>query len=140
MIEMLKIFERIIKGKQQILEDNQKKYGLYPYNVKACWKDISYKKLYFITKSGDTLMFNINRDFLDVFEFLTNSDMFIWVQDRYINVSMVKSTRRYFAKKPYKLRIYFTDNSKIELSDNFQNYHLKYLNNKIRALMKDLLN
>ena len=132
---MLQILKRLIKGKSRILDDNLKKYGLYPYNVKRFWKNIGYKELYFITKSGNTLVLKINRDSLYIFKFLKNSGMFIWAKDQYININLVKSTRRYFSKKPFKLRIYFKDNTKIELSDDFQNHYLKHLNDKIRALM-----
>lgn len=132
---MLNILERIIKGKSRNLNDNLKKYGISPYNVKRFWRNSSYKELYFITTSGNTLILKINRDSLDIFEFLTNSGMFIWAKDQYININLVKSTRRYFSKKPFKLRIYFKDNTKIELSDDFQNHYLKHLNDRIRALM-----
>lgn len=133
---MLNILERIIKGKSRNLNDNLKKYGISPYNVKRFWRNSGYKELYFITTSGNTLILKINRDSLDIFEFLTNSGMFIWAKDQYININLVKSTRRYFSKKPFKLRIYFKDNTKIELSDDFQNHYLKkHLNDRIRALM-----
>ena len=131
---MLKILERIIKGKQRILDENIKKYGLYPYNVKRFWKNSGYKELHFITTTG-TLILKINRDTLDIYEFLKNSGMFIWAEDQYININLVKSTRRYFSKRPFKLRIYFKDNTKIELSNDFQTHYLKHLNDKIRSLI-----
>ena len=131
---MLKILERIIKGKHRILDENIKKYGLYPYNVKRFWKNSGYKELHFITTTG-TLILKINRDTLDIYEFLKNSGMFIWAEDQYININLVKSTRRYFSKRPFKLRIYFKDNTKIELSNDFQTHYLKHLNDKIRALI-----
>lgn len=134
MIEMSNIFERIIKGKHQILGENIKKYGLYPYNIKNFGK--GYKKLFFITKNG-TVELGINSDSLDIFEFLRNSHMFVYsiTTHQYINVSWIKSTRKYFSKRPYRLMIYLKDDTKIKLSDN-QPYSLKLLNNKIRNLIK----
>lgn len=132
---MLKILERIIKGKSRILDDNLKKYGISPYNVKRFWKNIGYKELYFITTSGNTLILKINRDSLDIFEFLKNSGIFIWAKDQYININLVKSTRKYFSQRPFKLRIYFKDNTKLELSNDFQTHYLKHLNNEIRSLI-----
>lgn len=133
---MLEIFKRIIKGKSRILDDNLKKYGLYPYNVKSFRENIGYKELYFITTVGTTVVLKINRDSLDIVEFLKNSNKFIWAKDQYINISLVKSTRRFFAKRPFRLRIYFNDNTKIELSNEFQTYYLNHLNNEIRSLIK----
>ena len=65
---MLNILERIIKGKSRNLNDNLKKYGISPYNVKRFWRNSDYKELYFITTSGNTLILKINRDSLDIFE------------------------------------------------------------------------
>lgn len=131
---MFKVFERIIKGKHQILGENIKKYGLEPYRVKKFGK--GYKKLFFITKNG-TVELEINNDSLDIFEFLRNSHMFVYsiTTKEFINVSWIKSTRKYFSKKPYRLMVYLKDNTKIKLSDN-QPYSLKLLNNKIRNLIK----
>ena len=131
---MLKILERIIKGKERILNDNLAKYGLYPNEVKRFWKNSGYKELYFITTTG-TIILKVNRDTLDIYEFLKNSGMFIWAKDQYININLMKSTRRYFSKRPFKLRIYFKDNTKIELSNDFQTHYLKHLNDEIRALI-----
>jgi len=134
MIEMLKIFERIIKGKQRILDENLKKYGLSPKNVKRFWKDHSNKEIIFVT-THNTIVLKSNWDSLDMFEFFRNLNMSIWAEDQYINISLVKSTRRYFSKRPYRLMLYFMDNTKIKLSDNYQAYSLKHLNDRIRDLM-----
>ena len=131
---MLKILERIIKGKSRILDDNLKKYGISPYNVKRFWKNIGYKELYFITTTG-TIILKVNRDTLDIYEFLKSSNMFILGMKQYINISLVKSTRKYFSQRPFKLRIYFKDNTKLELSNDFQTHYLKHLNNEIRSLI-----
>lgn len=131
---MLKILERIIKGKSRILDDNLKKYGLYPHNVKRFWKNSGYKELHFITTTG-TIILKVNRDTLDIYEFLKNSGMFIWAKDQYININLVKSTRKYFSQRPFKLRIYFKDNTKLELSHDFQTHYLKHLNDEIRSLI-----
>ena len=131
---MLKILERIIKGKSRILDDNLKKYGISPYNVKRFWKNIGYKELYFITTTG-TIILKVNRDTLDIYEFLKSSNMFILGMKQYINISLVKSTRKYFSQRPFKLRIYFKDNTKLELSHDFQTHYLKHLNNEIRSLI-----
>lgn len=42
---MLNILERIIKGKSRNLNDNLKKYGISPYNVKRFWRNSGYKEL-----------------------------------------------------------------------------------------------
>ena len=131
---MLKILERIIKGKSRILDDNLKKYGISPYNVKRFWKNSGYKELYFITTTG-TIILKVNRDTLDIYEFLKSSNMFILGMKQYINISLVKSTRKYFSQRPFKLRIYFKDNTKLELSHDFQTHYLKHLNNEIRSLI-----
>lgn len=131
---MLKILERLIKGRERKLKNNLKKYGLCPYNVTRFWENIGYKELYFITTSG-VLILKINRDSRDILKFLKDSGTFIWVENQYININLVKSTRRYFSKKPFRLRIYFKDNTKIELSNDFQTYHLEHLHNRIRTLI-----
>lgn len=131
---MLKILERLIKGRETKLKNNLKKYGLCPYNVTRFWENIGYKELYFITTSG-VLILKINRDSRDILKFLKDSGTFIWVENQYININLVKSTRRYFSKKPFRLRIYFKDNTKIELSNDFQTYHLEHLHNRIRTLI-----
>ena len=131
---MLKILERLINKKEKNLKNNLKKYGLCPYNVTRFWENVGYKELYFINTSG-VLILKINKDTRDILNFFKDSGTFIWAENQYININLVKSTRRYFAKRPYKLRIYFVDNTKIELSNDFQTYSLEHLNNKIRALM-----
>ena len=134
MIEMLKIFERIIKGKQRILEENIKKYGLQPYNVIKFEK--GYKELYFITATGKITL-KINRDSLNLLNFLVNSNMFVYsiTINQYININWVKSTRKYFSKRPYRLMIYLKNNTKIKLSDNYHAHYLQHLNDRIRDLM-----
>ena len=131
---MLKILERLIRGKETRLTNNLKKYGLCPYNVTRFWEEVDSKKLYFTTTSG-VLILKVNRDSREVFKFLKDSGTFIWLQNQYININMVRATRRYFSKRPYRLRVYFKDNSKIELSNDFQSQHLQYLNDQIRDLM-----
>ena len=132
---MLKILERIIKGKERILNDNLAKYGISPYNVKRFWKNTGYKELYFITTTG-TVVLKINRDSLDIYEFLKSSNMFINGLDQYFNVTLIKSTRKYFSQKfKYRLRIYFKDNTLVEFSNNYPIHWLKHLNNEIRALI-----
>lgn len=131
---MLKIFERIIKGKQRILEENLKKYGLQPYNVIKFKK--GYKELYFLTVKGKITL-RINRDSLNVFNFLESSDMFVYITNinQYINVSWIKSTRKYFSKRPYRLMVYLKDNTKIKLSDNYNANYLQHLNDRIQDLI-----
>lgn len=129
---MLKIFERIIKGKQQILDENIKKYGLEPYDIKMFWRD--HKEIIFVTTHGNIFL-RYNRDSADIFESFSNSSMFIWAKDRYINIDFIKTTRRYFAKKPFRLIIYLKDSTKIKLSDNYHACSLKHLNNRIRNSM-----
>ena len=131
---MLKIFERIIKGKHRILDENLKKYGLQPSNVKNFKK--GYKEVFFITTTG-TVVLKINRDSLDICEFFKNSHMFIYGMGQYINVNLVKSSRKYFSKRPFKLMVYFNDNTKIKLSHDYQVDSLKHLNDEIRKHLND---
>lgn len=136
---MLKIFERIIKGRQRILEENLKKFGLCPENIKKFGK--GYKELYFIVATGKITL-KINRDTLDVFNFLKSSDMFVYCTtiDQYVNVEWIRSTRKYFSKRPFRLIIYFVDNTKIKLSNDYQVYPLKYLNDRIRSFKLNEMN
>lgn len=131
---MLKILDRLIKGREQKLKNNLKKYGLCPNNVTRFWENIGYKEFYFTTTSG-VLILKVNRDSREILKFLKDSGTFIWLQDQYININLVRATRRYFSKRPYRLRVYFKDNSKIELSNDFQSQHLQYLNDRIQNLI-----
>jgi len=129
---MLKIFERIIKGRQRILEENLKKFGLYPDDVKEFGKN--YKELYFVTAKGKITL-RMNRDSLDIFNFLESSGMFVCCTNQYINVNWIRSIRRYFSKRPFRIFVYFVDNTKIKLSNNYQPYSLKQLNDRIQNLI-----
>jgi hypothetical protein len=129
---MLKIFERIIKGKKKILEENIKKYGLEQSEIKMFWRD--HKEIIFVTTHGNTIL-RYDRDSADIFESFSDSSMFIWVENRYINIDFIKTTRRYFSKKPFRLFITLNDNTKIKLSDKYQYHSLKYLNDRIRNLI-----
>lgn len=126
---MLQIFERIIKGKQWIIDKNIKKYGLNHCEIIMFWKD--HKEIIFVTTHGKIIL-RYNRDSADIFELFSNSSMFIWVKDRYINIDSIKTIRRYFAKKPFRLIIYLTDGKKIKLSEEYHPHSLKCLYNRIR--------
>lgn len=126
---MLQIFERIIKGKQWVIDKNIKKYGLKPCEIIMFWKD--HKEIIFVTTHGKIIL-RYNRDSADIFESCSDSSMFIWVEDRYINIDSIKTIRRYFAKKPFRLIIYLTDGKKIKLSDEYHPHSLKCLYNRIR--------
>lgn len=127
---MLKIFERIIKGKQWVIDKNIKKYTLNPCEIIMFWKD--HKEIIFVTTHGNIFL-RKNRDSADIFEYFSNSNMFIWVKDRYINIDSIKTIRRYFAKKPFRLIIYLKNGTKIKLSENYQMYSLKHLSDRIRS-------
>ena len=135
MIVMFKIFERIIKGKQWVIDKNIKKYTLNPCEIIMFWKD--HKEIIFVTTHGNIFL-RKNRDSADIFEYFSNSNMFIWVENRYINIDFIKTTRRYFAKKPFRLFIHLKNGTKIKLSENYQMHSLKHLNNRIRSKLNEM--
>lgn len=132
---MFKIFERIIKGKQWVIDKNIKKYTLNPCEIIMFWKD--HKEIIFVTTHGNIFL-RKNRDSADIFEYFSNSNMFIWVENRYINIDFIKTTRRYFAKKPFRLFIHLKNGTKIKLSENYQMHSLKHLNNRIRSKLNEM--
>jgi hypothetical protein len=135
MIEMLQTFERIIKGKQWVIDKNIKKYGLKPCEIIMFWKD--HKEIIFVTTHGNIFL-RKNRDSADICEYFSNSSMFIWVENRYINIDFIKTTRRYFAKKPFRLIIHLKNGTKIKLSENYQMHSLKHLNDRIRSKLNEM--
>lgn len=132
---MLQIFERIIKGKQWVIDKNIKKYGLKPCEIIMFWKD--HKEIIFVTTHGNIFL-RKNRDSADICEYFSNSSMFIWVENRYINIDFIKTTRRYFAKKPFRLIIHLKNGTKIKLSENYQMHSLKHLNDRIRSKLNEM--
>lgn len=132
---MLHIFERIIKGKQWVIDKNKKKYGLQQGDIIMFWKD--HKEIIFVTTHGNTIL-RYNRDSADIFESFSDSSMFIWVENRYINIDFIKTTRRYFSKKPFRLFIHLKNGTKIKLSENYQMHSLKHLNDRIRSKLNEM--
>lgn len=132
---MFKIFERIIKGKQWIMDKNIKKYGLKTSEIIMFWKD--HKEIIFVTTHGKIVL-NYSWDSADIFELYSNSSMFIWIEDRYVNIDSIKTTRRYFSKKPFRLFIHLKNGTKIKLSENYQMYSLKHLNDRIRSKLNEM--
>ena len=132
---MLQTFERIIKGKQWVIDKNIKKYGLKPCEIIMFWKD--HKEIIFVTTHGNIFL-RKNRDSADICEYFSNSSMFIWVENRYINIDFIKTTRRYFAKKPFRLIIHLKNGTKIKLSENYQMHSLKHLNDRIRSKLNEM--
>ncbi len=132
---MLQIFERIIKGKQWVIDKNIKKYGLKPCEIIMFWKD--HKEIIFVTTHGNIFL-RKNRDSANICEYFSNSSMFIWVENRYINIDFIKTTRRYFAKKPFRLIIHLKNGTKIKLSENYQMHSLKHLNDRIRSKLNEM--
>lgn len=132
---MLQIFERIIKGKQWVIDKNIKKYGLKPCEIIMFWKD--HKEIIFVTTHGNIFL-RKNRDSADICEYFSNSSMFIWVENRYINIDFIKTTRRYFSQKPFRLIIHLKNGTKIKLSENYQMHSLKHLNDRIRSKLNEM--
>ncbi len=132
---MLNILEKIIKGKSKNLNDNLKKYGLYPHNVKRFWKDRNNKEIIFVTTHGTIILKN-NWDSLEIYEFLKSSNMYLWSINQYINIRLVKETIMYYRPTTihYYLRVCFTDGSYVEFND-LQIPYLKDLDMQIRALI-----
>ena len=132
---MLNILEKFIKGTAKNLNDNLKKYDLYPYNVKRFWKDRNNKEIIFVTTHGTIILKN-NWDSLEIYEFLKSSNMYLWSINQYINIRLVKETIMYYRPTTihYYLRVYFIDGSYAEF-DDLQIPYLKDLDMQIRALI-----
>ena len=132
---MLKNLLKSIKGNSTNLHENLMKYDLYPNNVKRFWKDHNKNQIRFITKKG-TVVLKITSESLEIYEFLKNSNMYLWSINQYINVKLVQDTIMYYRTSTihYYLRVCFKDNSYVEF-DDLQIYYLKDLNVKIRSLI-----